>query len=41
MEEENKNLKNEIEGFDKGINDNQDIDKKIEEATEKLNKLNS
>ena len=41
MEEENKNLKNEMEGFDKTINENQDIDKKIEEATEQLNKLNS
>ena len=30
-----------MEGFDKTINENQDIDKKIEEATEQLNKLNS
>ena len=41
MEEENKNLKKEMDGFDMTINQNQDIDKKIEEATEQLNKLNS
>ena len=39
MEEENKNLKNEIDGFDKTIKENKNIDEKIEEATEKLNKL--
>ena len=39
IEEENKNLNNEIAGFDETINQNEDIDEKINEATEQLNKL--
>ena len=39
LEEETKNLKNEIDGFDNTINQNSDIDEKIKEATDKLNKL--
>ena len=39
MEEENKNLNNEIAGFDEFINQNEDLDEKIKEATEQLNKL--
>ena len=41
MEEENKNLNNEIAGFDEFINQNEDLDEKIKEATEQLNKLKS
>ena len=37
--EENKNLKKEIEGFDIDINQNEDIDEKIKQATEELNQL--
>ena len=39
LEEETKNLKNEIDGFENTINQNADIDEKIKEATDKLNKL--
>ena len=39
MEEENKNLNNEIKGFDETIEQNGNIDEKLKEATEQLNKL--
>ena len=39
MEEESKNLKKEIEGFDDFIKQNLNIDEKINDATEKLKQL--
>ena len=41
MIEENKNLKIEIDEYENTIKNNKNIDEKIKEATEKLNKLKS